>query len=457
MKKSLLITFGGFFLIFCRAPLWSLNASGAQASWTNDAGWIPAQTFLMGDAVGNGRADARPVHPVTLSRYWMSPYLVTAAEYCTFLNESGWVKEDGTFIVSGGAAAEKGHAPDTLVNLPYAPIEKKGEKYVPKPDMEHRPMYYVTWEGAAYYCNWLSRNQGLTPCYQPKQNWVCDIFAGGYHLPTEAQWECAARGGNPAQIYPWGNQASPKLANYANHVGHITEVGGYPANQYRIHDLAGNVLEWCQDWYQFNYYAKCASGIQDPTGPHDLAGDAAAMRALRGGMYYDPLSYQTCSRRYGTSDTKDCFNFSGFRVVREAPEVVRDFAGMESSEKGSPEEMKETADWFTSHFQGRHVPFSFKLDGQPSTELLRHWKIARSEGPIQDGKRRYTITASDPKTGLEIKCETTRYTDFPAIDWVLHVTNRGSNDTPILENLRVLDGDFRKPKSEQREFILRHS
>ncbi len=205
-------------------------SAGAVERANDAAGWIPAQTFIMGDRAGDGRQDEQPAHPVTLSRYWMSPRLVTAAEYCDFLNDCGWVKLDGTFIVPKEAAHSEDTSWGTLVNLPFAPIELKGDRYFPKLGSENKPMYYVTWDGAAYYCNWLSLKHGLKPCYLPKQHWAWNAFANGYHLPTEAQWECAARAGQAAPVYPWGNQASARLANYANQVGHTTDVAAYPPN-----------------------------------------------------------------------------------------------------------------------------------------------------------------------------------------------------------------------------------
>jgi alpha-galactosidase len=411
----------------------------------------------MGDTTGDGRKDEQPPHPVTLSRYWMAPRLVTAEQYCEFLNDCGWVKLDEAFIVPKDATHSDDTSWGTLVNLPFSPIELKLGRYVPRPGLEHKPMYYVTWEGAAYYCNWLSQKQGLSACYLPKQNWTWNRFAGGYHLPTEAQWECAARAGQSGRTYPWGDQVSPRLANYANQVGHITDVGAYPPNPCGLHDLAGNVMEWCQDWYDAASYAGCDSGTQNPVGPPDVATQAAQMRALRGAMYYHPLSFHTCSRRYGTSDTKGCFSFNGFRVVREDPASVQDFAGPSTSERGTTREMQTAKAWFAGHFHDEALPLSFTLDGQASARLLQNWKFTCAEANAGDGKRKQTITAADPKSGLELSCEVTLFERFPAVDWVVRVTNRSAKDSPLLENLQVLDESFVKPESEKREFILRHS
>src|SRR6266404_3274669 len=180
---------------------YAMASAAIGAAPEQRAGWIPAQTFIMGDQTGAGWPDQKPAHPVTLSSYYIASHLVTVQEYCDFLNSSSWDIEDGTFIVrkEGG---------EVLVNYPYSPVTKDGGKYIPKAHADRQPMYYVTWEGAALYCNYLSEKEGLKPTYEPANRWACDFLAGGYHLPTEAQWECAARGGHSNNVYPWGNTIS---------------------------------------------------------------------------------------------------------------------------------------------------------------------------------------------------------------------------------------------------------
>src|SRR5205085_8121713 len=102
-------------------------------------------------------------------------------------------------------------------------------------------------------------------------------------------------------------------------------------------------------------------------------------------------------------------------------------------------------------------PFSFIYGGRPSADLLKSWTITRTQERAAAGTKRAVIRARDPKTGLEIACEVTTFDRFPAVDWVLRITNKGTQDTPILEDIRVLDHTFTRSASDGREFILRHS
>ncbi|MHB9035603.1 MAG: SUMF1/EgtB/PvdO family nonheme iron enzyme [Armatimonadota bacterium] len=421
----------------------------AATAASAEPGWIPAQTFMMGS--NRGRSDQRPAHPVTLSAYYITPYMVTVRQYCDFLNDSDWDTETDTFIVRKGADVVPEYwSSGVLVNFPYAPIMKNGDNYVPKPGTAKQPMYYVTWEGASLYCNWLSLKEGRTPCYQPDKNWVCDFEADGYHLPTEAQWECAARGGIENRLYPCGSKITDKNANYNNALGHIVDVGSYTSNPYGLYDMAGNVLEWCNDNYKFDYYKECESGVVNPVGP-----PSGMVRVLRGGAYYQPACFQTCAYRYGTADWKGCFSFNGFRVARQA--VSKSQTALTATRtEGNTTEMKMASRWMTEAFGGK-LPILFTLDGKSSSKLFKDWKISSSDGPRGDGKSLRTVTARDPKTGIEIACDITTYDRFPAVDWVLRVTNKAAKDSPIIENLQAFNYKFTRPASEKREFILRHS
>ncbi len=416
--------------------------------------FIPAQTFIMGDPFGSGRTDAIPAHPVTLDGYYLSPHLVTVQEYCDFLNESGWVEIKGSYVIYK-------ESKDVLFELWLGPIAQEAEKFLPRPGTANRPVYYVFWKGAALYCNYLSMKEGLQPCYQlanladmlkgdilTKPEWPCDLNANGYHLPTEAQWECAARGGLHGKRYPWGDKPiDAQLANYDNNVGHMTDVGSYPPNPYGLFDMTGNLLQWCNDYYDYGYYGRCESGIRNPTGAFKV--QDTKFHVLRGGAYYQPAEYQTCDTRYGPSDGRAGYQFHGFRVSREALE-----------EKCDPEIEKATArTWSEKVFHARpeDLPISFLLDGKRSTDILKSWTIVRNPVQSENGKHTQTVLLRDPKTQIEIACEITTFAEFPAVDWLMRVTNKGSKDSPIIENLQVLDKKFSKKAGDAREFILRRS
>lgn len=435
-------------LLFAIAPLQAADAKQPMKL-------IPAQTFIMGDQSGSGRTDAIPVHPVTLDAYYMSPYLVTVQDYCHFLNESGWVEVRDSYVVYK-------ESKDALMELWLGPITQENGKFVPRPGTANRPVFYVFWKGAALYCNYLSEKEGLQPCYQlaniadmlkgdilAKVEWPCDIHANGYHLPTEAQCECAARGGLKGKKYPWGDQEiDPRRANYNNNVGHMTDVGTYPPNPYGLYDMAGNVMEWCNDWYEYGYYAACESGVRNPTGPIKL--QQSKYHSVRGGGYYHPAEFQTCDYRYGPSDGRAGYNFQGFRVVREA-----------QTEKCDPnKETRIAGAWIEKAFakaSAADFPISFTLDGKPSKDLLKSWLVEQGSEQAENGKHTKTIFLRDPKTKLEIACEVTTFDGFPAVDWLLRVTNKGAKDSPIIENLKVLDYKFEKSPADAREYILRRS
>ncbi len=428
---------------------------------------VPAQTFMMGDQSTMGRCDQRPVHSVTLSSYYISAYMVTAQEYCDFLNDTSCAQEkEGFLFLKGKELSSCRDQGEVLLNFAYSPLTVQNGKFVPRPNCGRQPIYQVTWEGAAWYCNYRSRKEGLTPCYDPDKRWFCDFSADGYHLPTEAQWECAARGGHSSRLYPWGETISDQNTNYNNHPGRIVDVGSYPPNDYGLYDMPGNVMEWCHDWYKFDSYADCPSGVQNPTGPFrpNYNGGGMPVRVIRGGAYYHPAGFLTCAHRYGTADTKGCFSFNSFRLARQA---VVDPTSLEPDRptQGSPAEINKTKEWLNTAWasasggqpDSASLPFSFVLDDTSSSTLLSRWKIATDPETSAQGKQVKIYRFTDPESKLEIACEVTTFEQYPAVDMVLHITNRGTDDSGILENVCVLDHAFHRVADEKREFILRHS
>jgi formylglycine-generating enzyme required for sulfatase activity len=204
---------------------------------------VPEGAFMMGS--DDEEIDEQPVHTVTLSAYYVDKFEVTNAQYAALLNTIG------SNVDSEG---------NDLLNLRNnnAQIEQTDSTFVLKSsDFANRPVIEVTWYGAAEYCEWM-----------------------GGRLPTEAEWEKAARG-TDARAYPWGDTLpTSDLANHNDEAGHTTDVGRYPegASPYGALDMAGNVWEWVLDWNDIRYYAD--SPERDPQGP-----ESGTFRVFRGGAW----------------------------------------------------------------------------------------------------------------------------------------------------------------------------
>ncbi len=191
--------------------------------------FVQGGTFEMGDHYNEGGSDELPVHSVTLDDFYIGKYEVTQTEY----------------------EAVVGNNPS----------------YFSGDDL---PVEQVTWCDAVTFCNLKSQQEGLTPCYN-LNDWSCDFSANGYRLPTEAEWEYAARGGiNWTDDYRYSGcheySDLPDYAWYYSNSGyHTHEVGTRLPNQLDIYDMSGNVWEWCNDWYHRNYYFSSPSN--NPQGP----------------------------------------------------------------------------------------------------------------------------------------------------------------------------------------------
>ncbi|MDY6877878.1 MAG: formylglycine-generating enzyme family protein [Chloroflexota bacterium] len=227
---------------------------------------IPAGEFQMGcdDSIPNENcySEEQPLHTVYLDAYAIDKYEVTNAQYIKFLNAMGNQEEGGHTWLDADA--------------PTVHIHESVGVWQADAGYEDHPVVEVTWYGAAAYCEWV-----------------------GGRLPTEAEWEYAARGSSDTRIYPWGNEEPDcSRLNYhddtARCVGDTTPVGSYPsgASPYGVLDMAGNVWEWVNDWYQSDYYA--VSPYSNPPGP-----DSGTFKILRGGGWlYDwnlvRVAYRGC-------------------------------------------------------------------------------------------------------------------------------------------------------------------
>jgi formylglycine-generating enzyme required for sulfatase activity len=235
--------------------------------------YIPAGTFLMGSE--DGEEDEQPIHEVHLDAYWIDRTEVTNAMFAAFLNEEGNQSQEGTSWLDSA---------DTDVRI----HQVEGE-WMADSNFEQHPVTEVTWYGAAAYCQWVGRR-----------------------LPTEAEWERAARG-EEGFVYPHGNTAPTcNQANYRGCVGYTTIVGSHlgGASPYGVLDMAGNVFEWVSDWYGGDYYQE--SPHENPSGP-----SSGGMRVQRGGSWYSTLFVLRTTNR-SNSDPGDSQGSLGFRCAQTA-------------------------------------------------------------------------------------------------------------------------------------------
>jgi formylglycine-generating enzyme required for sulfatase activity len=234
---------------------------------------VPDGEFLMGsrDADRKAAADEKPAHTVTLDAFWIDRTEVTNAQYVQFLNALGEYR---------GACG--GHdCAETKVEDQDSHILRQEGRYVVESDFEDHPVTEVTWYGAQAYCEWA-----------------------GVRLPTEAEWEKAARGidGRP---YPWGNDAPDcGKAQYADCSGMTVPVGSKPAgaSPYGVLDMAGNVWEWVADWYDEAYYER--SPARNPQGAN-----SGVRKVFRGGSWgYLPTFIRATDR------ARNRPSYAGFNV-----------------------------------------------------------------------------------------------------------------------------------------------
>ncbi len=238
---------------------------------------IKGGVFRMGSQ-GFGEFES-PVHAVTLSDFLLDETPVTNASFGAFVARTGYV----TTAEKAGAAWGYDHGT-------YQSIAGLSWKSYASPERADHPVVLVSWDDAAAYCAWAQKR-----------------------LPTEAEWEYAARGGNTPHLYPWGDaEPDGSQSNFARVPGPVPPtmpVRQYPPNALHLYDLAGNVWQWCSDWFGETYYA--AGDAADPVGP-----PAGQTKVRRGGSWnvIQPFRLR-CSNR-GAMLPESCAPNVGFRCAQ---------------------------------------------------------------------------------------------------------------------------------------------
>jgi sulfatase modifying factor 1 len=301
----------------------------------DDMAYIPDGWFQMGDWFSEGSSSELPIHPVLVDSFFMSRYETTNRQYCDYLNsayDANDIKIEGGIVYASSDDSNSYPYCDTHNADTDSQIDFSGDVFTVRTksgrDMSNDPMVEMGWYGAAAYCNWRSSEEGKESCYN-LSTWDCDFGKHGYRLATEAEWEYAARGGLSGKRFPWADpNITHSLANYysdwSGHPSYSYDVsptegyhplwndGIYPytspvgffdgtmkykadynwlgsatsyqttsgANSYGLYDMAGNVREWCNDWWSSSYYS--SSPTNNPTGP--ITG---TFRVLRGGSWGD--------------------------------------------------------------------------------------------------------------------------------------------------------------------------
>jgi formylglycine-generating enzyme len=275
---------------------------------TSDAGFtfapVPGGTYQMGNLIGDSDITNAGTVNVTLSPYYMAVHPTTKAQWDTVWT---WATSNGYTDLAAGAGKAANH-----------------------------PVQMVNWYDVVKWANAVSEKEGLTPCYQVAGSVVrtgtsdavtCDWGANGYRLPTEAEWEVAARGGLSGKRFPWGDTISQSQANYragtsyaydssgpvndfhptykTGGVPYTSPVGSFAANGYGLYDTAGNVRQWCWDWYGMPY-----AGGADPRGVA-----AGSNRVLRGGHWDFYANRARSAFRISFTPTSAIYSLS-FRLVR---------------------------------------------------------------------------------------------------------------------------------------------
>ena len=278
---------------------------------------IPAGTLQMGDPFGEGSSDELPVHSVTLRSFSMSKSVITNGQYCEYLNsarDTGYITVYGAVVYAASDSSHRWPYFYTYPDEPYSRITYSSERFIVcvkgERSMRNDPVVEVSWCGAEAFCEYY-----------------------GFRLPTEAEWEYAARGGLNGRRFPWGYSINHSQANYLANgslyaydsspyttwvyhptwndgiIPYTSPAGSFSANGYGLYDMAGNVSQWCSDLYLENYYSSSPSN--NPTGPA-----TGEYRVIRGAGWNGNASVCRVANR-SCLGPDGCSNNNGFRACRD--------------------------------------------------------------------------------------------------------------------------------------------
>jgi sugar lactone lactonase YvrE/formylglycine-generating enzyme required for sulfatase activity len=342
------------------------NSTPSTNSFTAQFAMMPAGQYQMGDHFGfvdpAHPSDEIPVHTVAVDSFYMETTLLTCLEYVQFLNSAlaqGLVEVRSNYVYGVGGT---NIYCDTYGSDTNSRVQWTGSAFTILNNRALHPITGIRWFGAIAYCNWASTRDGYAPCYNLTTG-ECGLTNSGYRLPTEAEWEYAARGGlySPYGMFPWGSDtnADGTLANWAGKshpfatgsTPWTTPVGFYNgslqyqtnfnwpgssatyqtrnnANGFGLYDMSGNVWEWINDWYAKDYYTNCVLNniVTNPPGPvtGDPMPDGKPCRGLRGGNWFngeDQYGHGRVANRdpsyfRGPGDPNGPWFHVGFRVMR---------------------------------------------------------------------------------------------------------------------------------------------
>ena len=280
----------------------SLNVAAVPQGFVHVAGG----TFQMGSTDSEADSDESPVHSVTVDSFYMAETEVTHEQFLEFLNDAG-VSAAGQ--LNGNEVIDMD---DSDVAFSHDGTEFSFAASGDADDIDC-PVIEVMWYGAVEYSNWLSEQESLNKAYSISGTSVSwNQSANGYRLPTEAEWEYAARGGAQSNGYKYaGSNNVDEVGWYPDNSGYKTQpVKGKKANELGLYDMSGNVWEWCWDWYDSDYYS--SSPRANPTGP-----SSGSIRVLRGGSWISSPGYLRGALRYDAGPG-DSGSSGGFRLVRPA-------------------------------------------------------------------------------------------------------------------------------------------